>query len=170
MKNGLAVLGALLFVAASASASAIYNFSVNATKVSSLTTFNFTCTGMPATCAGMQLSQVSVTSGPALGATLSSLVVGSTLDVATFTASGGSWTFNLDTSAITSMGTFSFTTSSTVAAGSSGSVAVSGALGVSKATAMPEPAAFWSLLLVLLPLFFVCWRQARTGSLHTPAA
>jgi len=163
MKKAIGVLGALLFVAASCSASASYNFSVNSTTSSSLTKFSLTCTGMPATCAGISASQVSVFSGPAIGAVLSSISVGSTVDVAVFVNGfGQSWTFNLDTSAITSMGTFSFTSSSTVSTSSSGWLAVSGAVGVSKA--MPESMTFWSLLLVLIPLFFVCLRQGRPAA------
>lgn len=170
MKKCLAVLGALLFVVASASASAIYNFSVNATSQSALTNFSLTCTGMPTTCAGIQASQVSVSSGPAIGATLSSISVGSTFDVAMFADSfGNSWTFNLDTTTITGMKTYTFTSSSTVSYGSSGYVAASGALAISKATAMPEQATLWSLLLVLIPVFFVCWRQGRMSSPHSPA-
>ncbi|HXJ93473.1 MAG TPA: hypothetical protein VMT20_11395 [Terriglobia bacterium] len=170
MKKCLAVLGALFFLAASAGASAIYNFSVNATSKSALTNFSLTCSGMPTTCAGIQASEVSVTSGPATGATLSSITVGSTLDVAVFADSFGQfWTFSLDTTAITGMKTYTFTSSSTVSYGSSGSVAASGALAIAKATAMPEHATFWTLLLVLIPVVFVCWRQGRARALHSPA-
>lgn len=48
MKKGIGVLAVLLFAAASCSATAIYNFSVNATSSSALTIFSFTCSGMPA--------------------------------------------------------------------------------------------------------------------------
>jgi len=170
MKECLTVFGAVLFVAASASASAIYDFSVNATSQSTLTTFSITCTGMPSSCSGMQLSQITVSSGPGSGAFISSLSVGSTQDVAVFAnAFGDSWTFNLDTSKVTGEGTFGFTGSSAVSHGSSGWVGVSGALVLSKATTMPETMTFWSLLLVLIPVFFVCWRQGLVPSPDSPA-
>jgi hypothetical protein len=160
VKKCLILLGASLLVAASARASALYNFSVNSTSESTVTGFSLTCSGMPSSCAGVQASQVSVTSSPGAGATLSSLVVGSTLDVATFTDNSGEyWTFDLDTTAITGMGTFNFSSSSSVTEGSSSLLVVSGSLTVSKTTAMPEPMTLWSLLLVLLPTLFVCWRQ-----------
>ena len=169
MKKCLGVLIALFFVVASASASAIYNFSINATSESSLTVLSLTCTGMPGSCSSVKLSQVTVTSVPGTGATLSSLVVGSALDVATFTGkSGQSWTFDLDTSAITGVGTFNFTSASTVS-GSAGLLKASGALVVSKTAAMPELSAFWSLLLVLVPVFFVGLRPGRSASSPSPA-
>lgn len=169
MKRSLAVLGALLFVTASASASAIYNFSVNATKDSALTDFSLTCSGMPSSCGSITAGQVSVSSGPGTGASLSSLLVESTLDVATFAStSGESWTFDLYTIAITGMTTYTFTGSSVVSEGSFGPVTASGSLAVSKMTAMPEPMTLWSLLLVLVPIFFVCWRQARTAPANHP--
>jgi hypothetical protein len=164
MKKCLVFLGALLFVAASCSASDVYNFSVNATSESAVTNFSLTCTGMPSTCAGLEASQVSVSSGPAIGATLSSISVGSSLDVAVFADALGSWTFDLDTTTITGMKTYTFTSSSTVSYDSSEFVAV-GDVAISKA--MPEPAALWSLLLVLVPLFFVCWRQGRSAPSHS---
>ena len=170
MKKCLGVLGALFFVAGSASASAMYNFSVGATTESSLTVFSLTCTGMPSSCSSVTPSQVTVSSGPGSGAFISSLSVGSTLDVATFAnSSGESWTFDLNTSAITGMGTYQFSGSSEVSEGSSGWTGASGDLSVAKsATAMPEPMTLWSLLLVLVPVFFVCWRQGRSASSPSP--
>jgi hypothetical protein len=168
VKKVFAVLGALLLVVASAGASTIYSISIDSTTKSAATNFSFACSDVLSTCAGIQISQLSVSSAPGAGATLSSLVVGSSRDVATFTgASTGSWTFDLDTSAITGTGTFDFTSSSNVSEGSSGLVAVSGALSVSKTTAMSEPMAFWSLFLVLVPLFFVGWRQGRIVRPHS---
>lgn len=110
-----------------------------------------------------------MSSGPASGATLSSISVGSTLDVAVFsTALGALWTFNLDTSTITGMTTYSFTSSSTVS-DSAGLVTASGSVAISKVAAAPEPMTLWSLLLVLVSVFFVCWRQGRSASSPSPA-
>ena len=123
-------LGVLfLFLAASAWASDVYTFTINSTKYSSLTTFSVSCSGLPsATCAVFGPSQISVTSQPGSGAAIETLDLTGAADVATFANNTGeSWKFDLLTSNITGLGTYSFTGSSILSetGGSTGSGYVS---------------------------------------------
>ena len=166
MRLRLLVFGVLfLFLTTPAWASDIYTFTINSTKYSSLTTFSVSCSGLPsATCAVFVPSQITVTSQPGPGAAIGSLDLTGAADVATFANSTGeSWKFDLLTSNITGLGTYSFTGSSilseTGGPTGSGSVSVTGQVQVSQATVMPEASALWSLLLVLIPAFLIGWRK-----------
>ena len=77
----------LLFLAAPAWASTLYTFTINSTQYSSLTSFSVSCSG--ATCAALVPSQITVTSEPGSGATVETLALTGTADVATFANSTG---------------------------------------------------------------------------------
>jgi len=92
-----------------------------------------------------------------------------TTDVATFANNTGEiWTFDLFTSNITGLGTYSFTGLSGLseAGGPTGSgyVSVTGHVQVSQATAMPEGSTLWFLLLMLIPTFLIGFRKDWTSN------